>query len=656
MDTEHGAGSALRLRARLGLWASSLLALLLSLTSIAWALDLYRAAGLRFLTEQFLAAVLTLCLVLIFLTRRITPALQEKVGPTPWYDIVVALAAFVTGLGITFAYPMLIANMFALPLWATVMCWSAVLLIVEALRRTSGLSLVLVILVVCGYSLVGHLVDGPLQTRRIDLNDLMIYLAIDSSGIFGVVLLIGATVVVPFVFFGNLLTPAGGASFFSDLSVALMGRFRGGAAKIAVIGSTLFGSFSGVVVSNLMATGVITIPLMKRSGFKPEEAAAVEASASNGAQFVPPVMGAVAFLMADFLQISYAEVAIAAIIPALLYYFSLFVQVDLLAARRGIARVSADQIPRVRKVLRSGSHFFIPFALLIYALFQWNREPENAAMLACGAVIAVGIVLGYAGERLTLADIFRALVRTGESATDIIMISAAAGIIIGTLQITGLGFALTLLLVNVGAGNTFFLLALAAFMCILLGMGMPTLGVYVLLAVLVAPALVEVGIPPLAAHMFILYLGMMSFITPPIAIAAFFAANMAGAKPFRTSLLAMQFSWTAYLVPFMFVFSPTLLFQGTTIGHAALVICISASAIWFMSAALVGQVAKKISLVTRAAFLLCGCLLIVPWDSADFAPLLNAAGLAIGAALLCLEYARTRRGAAGEKLAAGDPP
>lgn len=332
-------------------------------------------------------------------------------------------------------------------------------------------------------------------------------------------------------------------------------------------------------MSNILATGVVTIPMMKKSGFRPAQAGAIEATASNGGQLMPPVMGAVAFLMADFLQIPYAEVAIAALIPSVLYYAALFVQADLEAAKAGIRPTPSAEIPCVVKVLGQGWAFLTPFAVVIYALFSLQVEAERAAMYVCATVLVVGCALGYGTWRLTLRRVWDCVVRTG--------ISAAAGIIMGFLQLTGLGFALTMALVKLGAVNLLLLLIIAAFLCILLGMGKPTLGVYVLLAVLIVPALVEVGVQPLAAHLFILYLGMMSFVTPPVAIAAFFAANIAKSNPMETGWTAMRFSWTAYIVPFLFVMSPTLLMQGSA-ADILLAVATAVVGVWFVSAGMIG--------------------------------------------------------------------
>jgi TRAP transporter 4TM/12TM fusion protein len=632
--------------------ATTVLGALITFAGLAWGADLYRLVGWNFLTEQFLAAVLALALALVFVTR----PLRISWGPrtaVPWYDAALAALSLGTGIYMAVAYPQILGNFFNLPWDGLAASWVFFILVIEALRRTSGWALVVVVLAFTAYALVGHLVDGDLQTREVELNRMILYLGIDTSGLLGLVLLVGVTVVIPFIFFGQLLSASGGSQFFNDLSLGLMGRFRGGAAKISILASTLFGSINGIVVSNILATGVVTIPMMKKTGFKPEQAAAIEASASNGGQLMPPVMGAVAFLMADFLQISYAEVAVAALVPSLLYYLALFIQSDLIAAKGNFQRVPVSELPRTIMVLAKGWFFILPFGILIYALFWLNREPENAAVLACAGMLAIGFALGYAGEGLTLRGVWECVVRTGASSVDIIMIAAAAGFIIGILQLTGLGFALTLFLVKLGAGNIVALLVIAGLMCIVLGMGMPTLGVYVLLAVLIAPGLVEVGIVPLAAHMFILYLGMMSFVTPPVAIAAFFAANLAGADPMRTGWSAMKFSWAAYIVPFLFVFSPSLLLQSDSVTGTALSLASAAVGVWFVSAGMIGYGLRHMNPGSRAASLSGGALLLIPLEMTGWANHANVAGLLIAGSLLAIEIAAWRAGKTdGRKMAA----
>jgi len=590
------------------------LAVMLTVGSLAWSGDVYRALGLTLFVEQFLSAMLGLALALVFLHY---PALRGTERTSlPWYDVLAVFSAIAVGTYASIFFPDISERMNRSPLDALIVSAVFIFLGIEGLRRTAGYSLLVIVLIFVIFALIGHLVPGELQTREVEPLDLIIYLGLDSNALLGLPIVVGTTIVLTFIFFGQLLIKSGGSHFFNDISLVLMGRYRGGSAKIAITASSLFGSISGVAVSNIVATGVITIPLMKRAGFSPRLAASIEAVASTGGQLMPPVMGAVAFLMADFLEMPYREIVIAALVPSLLYYVALFIQADLEAARNGIARVEEDQIPELMDVLRLGWLFILPFVGLIYALFWLNWTAETSALLASGIVLVVGLLFGYKGKRMSLIDIWDALIRTGLSILDILMIVAGAGFIIGVLGITGLGFAFTFLIVEFGGGNLFLLLVVSAVLCIILGMGMPTLGVYVLLAVIVAPSLVEVGITPIAAHMFILYFGMMSLITPPVAVAAFFAASIAQAPAMGTGWTSMRFGWTAYVVPFLFVFSPSLLLQGDDSVTLAADVVTAVFGVWLVSAAMIGYFINALSFVMRALAILAGILLLIPQELA----------------------------------------
>jgi TRAP transporter 4TM/12TM fusion protein len=614
----------------------------IALGSLFWAADLYRRVGILFVPEQFLAVIFGMGLALVFLHYPARRGSERTY--LPWYDALAGIVGLGAGLFVAYDFHDLSGRLFEAPLKGMITAVIFFVLTVEGLRRTLGLPLVIILLFFMGYALVGHHVPGALQTREVQLDRMLYYLGIDTSGLFGLIMLVGVTVVIPFLFFGQVLAKSGGASFFNDFSLGLMGRFRGGAAKISVLASSLFGTISGVVVSNILATGVITIPLMKKSGFSPRQAAAIEATASTGGQLMPPVMGAVAFLMADFLQRPYTDIVIAALLPSILYYVALFIQADLEAAKMGIKRVPAADIPPLGPVLTSGAIFVLPFAALIYLLFWANREPEYAALVAGLVVVAIGILLGYKGVRMSLRGLFDAIVGTGLASLDILLIAAAAGFIAGILQATGLGFALTLFLVKLGGGNIIVLLIIAALMCIVLGMGMPTVGVYVLLAVLVAPSLVELGFDPLAAHMFILYLGMMSMITPPVAIGAFFAASIAGAEPMRTGFTAMRFGWTAYIIPFLFIFSPTLLLQNPSATETIVAVVTAIMGVWLVSVGITGFLFRPIAHAVRVVFAAAGIAMLVPNTIAPWAGWTDIAGLIVGCALIAYELATRPRG------------
>lgn len=591
-------------------------------------------------SEQFAAGAYGIGLSLTFLRFRFS----RKDSEIPWYDWALAALSFAACAYTTVKFPALTA--LASTTTPEVLVLSALLsvLTIEAVRRTIGWSLVIILLVIAGYVLIGHLVPGRLQTREVELGQMLVYLNMDNNGLLGIVLQITVIVIIPFVLMGQLLMRSGGSSFFNDAAIALMGRYRGGAAKMAVIGSSLFGMISGIAAANTVAVGIVTIPLMKRSGMSARLAGAVEACASNGGQLMPPVMGAVAFVMADFLQVPYTQVAIAAILPSVMYYAALFIQSDLEAARYGFGKVEEDKIPRIWRVLAGGWLFLAPFAVLIYTMFWLNLEPEYAAMAASAAVIVLGFAVGYAGKRMRLADIWDAIRETGTSLCEILVISAAAGFIMGLFQVSGLAFAFAAYLVELGGQSLFLLLALAAVVSIILGMGLPTIGVYVMLAILVAPALVKVGVPPLAAHMFILYFGMMSLITPPVAPAAYVAAAIAGSPSMATGWTAMRFGWSAYIVPFLFVYSPAILMMGS-VADIVIVTITSIAGIWLICAAMTGYFTRVLSFSRRIIFSVAGVMLMLPHQVSDLMLWVNLAGAALGVALVLYELRRVKEAA-----------
>lgn len=628
----------------------SVLSGLLTVVAVGEAASLPSRLGYSYYTEQFLALVLGLSLALVFLVSKRDDG-DTRPGPTP-LDWGLSILGLSLSLYVVVAYPSLVSRAMSLPTDALIVGTGLIALVLEGLRRAVGWTLVIVVVVIVGYGTIGHLVPGVLQTREVAPERLAVYLAFDPNGLLGLTLNVAATVVVAFVFFGQLLLRSGGADFFNDIAMATMGRRRGGSAKISVVASALFGSISGVVVSNIVATGVVTIRLMVQSGYRRATAAAVEATASTGGQIAPPVMGAVAFLMADILQRPYAEIVVAAIVPALLYYVSLFVQADLQAAKQDIKPLDVADIPRTRSVMARGWVFILPFAAIVSALFGFNQRAETAALWGGAAALLIGLTLGYGKTRMALRDLWEAAVETGRSITEIIMISAAAGFIIGVLNVTGLGFAATFAMVDLGQGSLFVLLLISALVCLILGMGMPTVGVYLLLAVLIAPSLIQSGVDPIAAHLFIFYLGMMSMVTPPIGIGAFFAAAIAKAPPMTTAWESMRFGWTAYIVPFLFVFSPALLLNGS-LGDIALAVTTAVIGVYAISAAFVGWLHGPAGPLRRCLIALAGAALLVPPGiGVDRTLWINGAGLIALAVLWTVgrrEYAAPASAAGHER-------
>jgi len=396
-------------------------------------------------------------------------------------------------------------------------------------------------------------------------------------------------------------------------------------------------------VANVASVGMITIPLMKRNGFPPQIAASIEAVGSTGGQLMPPVMGAAAFLIAEYLQVSYASVVWAAILPAFLYYAALFIQVDLEAAKLGIAGTPRSELPKALIVLREGWQFPIPFIILIGGLLWLNMAAEYAALFATVALLIFAMTVGYKGKKLTLSDALAAIVSTGISIIDLIVITAAAGLVIGVLNLTGLAFGLTDQLLAMSGGNVFGLLTISAVVAIILGMGMPTVGVYVIMATLAAPALIKFGLEPMQAHLFLMYFGMMSMVTPPVALAAFAAANIAQTDPWKTGWTAVRVGWSAYLIPFLFALSPALLLKGS----ADVVILSAVTAllgVMMGSVAVVGFLFAPIGGVMRIVYMAVGLALLIPADAFEGAVPLNLAAILAAVALIAFDWRRGRAG------------
>ena len=615
------------------------LAVGLTLVAIAWASDLFRLVGLLLYTEQFLSGMIAIAVPLVLLSIRGNR--ERNHTKIPWYDLILSLTVFFAAMYMAVRYPALAELVSDAPLDGLIPGIIVVVLLIECLRRTVGNVLTGLVLFFILLGIFGHHLPGKLAGKEILTRDLFYYLAWDPTSILGVPLKIVTSIVMAFVFFGQVLTKSGGSTFFTEISMVLVGRYRGGQAKIAVTASGFFGSISGSVVSNVVTTGVISIPLMRSAGYRGVQAGAIEAVASTGGQLMPPIMGAAAFLMAEFLEIPYKEVVVAALIPAILYYVALFILADLEAARTNIKPMTREEIPSFIGVLKTGWYFPLPFIVLILALFVYNYSPEMSALLAVLAIICTSVLFGYKGQRLTISSLLDAVRQTGHSVLDIIMIGAAAGIVIGILNVTGIGFGLSLVLVELGGTNIFLLLFVSAIVCILLGMGMPTVAVYLMLATLVAPALIEVGIDPMAAHLFILYFGMMSMITPPVAIAAFAAASLTGKDPMATGFAAMRFGWFAYLVPFLFVSVPELLMVGS-VTSILLVFAKSVFGIWLISVTLMGYVIQPINFTKRALFGIAGIGMFLPDKVISIGIPLAMIGLIIGLATLGHEWMSSR--------------
>ncbi|MDX1404358.1 MAG: TRAP transporter fused permease subunit [Woeseiaceae bacterium] len=618
---------------------ASVVGSLITLIALAWATDLYQYIGILLYPAQIVLAVLGLAVALAFIHL---PVRRQQAKPsTPWYDWLAAIVALINSFWMAARYPLLADLTVDAPAEIVILGICELCVTIEALRRATGAALPLIVIAFVVYAIAGHLIPGPFAAQQTSWDVAAGFLAFDANALPGGPLLIVCNIVISFVFFGNLLRVTGGADFFADFAQAIMGRYRGGPAKVAVAGSALFGSISGSAVANVAATGVVTIPMIRKSGYPAENAAAIEAVASTGGQLLPPVMGAAAFLMADFLHIRYADVVLAALIPGVMYYVSLFIRVDLLAGRDGYKGLAAHETGRLRDLAR-GWYFCLPFIALVVALFVFDVYPQTAAIVASIVLVAGAAMFSYKQKRPDLAMLGEAVRATGFVVYELVLICAGAGVVIGVLANSGLGFTFTNSLFLLGSGHPLLLLGLAATVCIILGMGLPTLGVYVLLATLVAPGLTEVGIAPVAAHLFVLYYGMMSMITPPVAVAAFTAAGMADASPMRTAMESVATGWIAYVIPFAFVFSP-----GLTMNGSAVFVCVTVITfvigIFLLSVAMTGFFMRPVAPLTRLLIAIAGMALWVPLDAFASAGMVIAAGAILGISLLAYEIVMARR-------------
>lgn len=508
-------------------------------------------------------------------------------GNVPWYDWLFALAAAVI-VGI-FAWTVL-QNLregweYAAPPYARWLAVALWLLILEALRRTGGGIIAGICFVISLYPVFADVLPGPIRGTSRGFLDTMAFHAFSVESAFGIPLKAFGEIVVGFIVFGTALNYTGGGKFFNDVAFSLVGRYRGGAAQVGILSSMLQGSISGSVISNVVSSGVVTIPAMKRTGFSAAYAGGVEAVASTGAVLMPPVMGSTAFVMASFLGMSYGQIALAATIPALLFYFALAIQVDAYSARNKLAGVVGDEVAPLRQVMREGWPYIFVFGVLIYLMMEGTAE-AMAPFWATGVLLLINQFLP---TRMNWTKAMDFIIATGRGLAELVAILAGVGLIIGAFNMTGLAGTLANDLVFMAGGTPLILLVMGAFTSFLFGMGMTVTACYIFLAIILAPALIKQGMDPLAVHLFIMYWGMVSFITPPVALANFAAASIARVSPFAIGWQAMKLGSAIYIVPFLFVYNPELLLKGTTFAIVSTTIS-SFIAVFFVASGLQGYV------------------------------------------------------------------
>jgi TRAP transporter 4TM/12TM fusion protein len=619
-------------------WAGQIAAVIPVIAASLWAADLQNTFGLLIFNEQFLAVMLAFALAACFINVRATRSINKT--RVPWYDWILTALSLVACGYVVVNYGLIVHDASTINPERVAFAVLSLVLVSEATRRMIGWTLILVAVFFILYARFGDLMPGDFAVPASTWSRISVYTYLDTSGLFGLPLAVAGDTIVTFILFGAILKAVKGDTFITDLALVAMGRYRGGAAKVSIVASTLFGMVSGSAVSNVAVVGPISIPMMEKAGYPNYQAAAIEAVSSTGGQIMPPVMGITAFLMADFLAIPYSAVVMAALLPAILYYVAVFIQVDLEAGNRGLKGLPLKDLPRLAATLAKGYAFIVPLVVFIYAVMIGNWSPGKAGLAAATAALAVGLVSSR--SRPSLDDLWKAMLSTGLTAMNILILTAVAGIVIGALQLAGLGFSMSSILLALAGNNVFLILVMTSIACIILGMALPTAVIYTMLAVLVAPALVQLGVDRIAAHLFIFYVGMLSMITPPVCFATFTAAAIAGADFWKTAVAGMQYGIAAFLLPFVFPFSPGLLMNGSpmeiTISFVTAVL-----GVFGIAAALVGYLFRPLNPVLRIVLFMFGCgVMTSPYANMEMF-VANVVGLAGGALIVIYEWFASRK-------------
>ncbi len=538
--------------------------------------------GYVMLDSRYMYLITGVMLCMVFITF---PANRRSPGHVPWYDIAIMVV-----IAIIFLYYAYFAERIVLEAWEFAAPTVGVLLalltwaiVMEAGRRAGGWPVFAIVAVFSFYPTFADKLPNVIAALSIPVQDVAIFHVLGEESLFGIPMQVFAQLVFGFLVFGICLQYTGGGPFFINLAFALLGNLRGGPAKVSIFSSGLMGSMSGGPISNVLTTGPLSIPAMRRIGFSKEYAAGVEACASTGGVFMPPIMGATAFVMASFLNVSYVTVAIAAIVPSLLYFFGLFMQIDAYAARKGLQGLPKEELPSIGSVFKEGWYFIVVFVALIWMLVFLQRE----AVAPFYATALLLVINQFTRHRLSRERFMQLVATMGKLLAELAGILAAIGLIIGGLAVTGIAGTIANDLVYLAGENVLILLFMGALTSFILGIGMTVTAAYIFLAIVLVPALTNSGLDPLASHMFVMYWGMLSFITPPVALAAFAAASVANVSPMRAGLEAMRLGAIIYFVPFFFVFNPALLLQA---GWLANLLAISTALVGvaLVSAALQG--------------------------------------------------------------------
>lgn len=564
-------------------------------------------------------------------------AATEKV---PWFDYLLAAFSFISAMFLCYHANDILYKGWevAAPVHARIMALIILITVIESARRTGGAVFCGVVLVFALYPLFAEHMPLFLEGKSFGFWRTVSYHGMGPESIIGIPLTVVGNLLIGFMIFAVVLMHTGAGKFFLDFSLSLLGPLRGGAAKVSIVSSGLMGSISGSVISNVLGTGSVTIPAMKKTGFSPTFAGAVEACASTGAVVMPPVMGATAFVMAQVLQVPYVTIIIAAAVPSFLYFFCLFIQVDAYAARNGIVGTPREECPKFGAVMKEGWFYLGAIALLIFIVVVLWREGQAAWITTLVLLI---LTMFRKSTRLTRRKFLDLIEAIGKFMAEITSILAACGLIIGSMGLTGVAHSFSSEIVSFAGGNVYLLLVLGAFASFVLGMGMTITACYIFLAIVLAPALVNIGLDPLAVHLFVLYWGMASFITPPVALGSFAAASLAGASPMATGFQSMRLGVATYIVPFFFVLNPAIILHGS-VGEILYTITTCVIGLWIIASSMEGYMVGigKLPIWSRFLLFLSGLMLGYPGLKTDLVGLIISV-LLIGLVVFTKRFSRS---------------
>ena len=577
--------------------------LVLALAVLLSVFQIWQGVTSTISATHFRPAHLSWVMVLIFLHSPLIKDQQHRLYvPGRLLDLMLAIAAVISGyLIVSFDYNDINYLLYGLSSEHLIAGATCLLLLLEACRRMVGWVMVLIAGVFLAYSAFGSFLPGALATKAYTLQELVQFQIYSSNGVFGSALGIAATTVFIFVLFGAFLEVTGAGKFFIDLAFSIAGKYRGGPAKAAVIASAGLGSISGSAIANTVTTGSITIPMMKKLGYRPEQAAGIEAAASTGGQIMPPIMGAGAFVMAQFTGVPYSEIMLASIAPALLYFFCTLLYVHIMACKLGLG--TAEKTQAAWQVMKHGAHFLLPL-MLITVLLLMAFSPLLVGVAGCAAILLVSALRVH--SRIGLEKIIQGLKNGALLALPISVACGAAGIIVGVVGQTGIGLQFTQFVMTLSGGYMFTALMLISLVALILGMGLPVTAAYIVLAVMVVPLLGDFGLPLLTAHLLVFWLSQTSNVTPPIALAAFAGAGVANANPIRASVEAFKLAAGLFVIPIMMAYSGIINTDGNTLGFTISIIQTTA-VIVAMAMSVEGYLLRKLTSVERAA-----CIISLP--------------------------------------------